>query len=130
MAYAARAIDETRWALMPKAVQEVARLADPRAAPALDPVEWRVVAIALRDAERAAWLAPEPGSLRGRLAHFYSRLTGIMPARGLADPRLDTLRRFVHATRRARALAEPLVPAMLAHGFNRKQVEAIALFST
>lgn len=130
MFHAARAIDKTRWALMPKVAQEVPMFADMRVAPALDPVEWRVVAIALQDAERATWVAPEPGSLRGRLAGLYSRLTGSMPARALADPRLDTLRRFVHATRRARAMAEPLVPAMIAYGFNRKQVEAIALLST
>ncbi len=105
-------------------------LADIRVAPSLDPVEWRVVAIALQDAERAAWVAPEPGSLGSRLAGLYSRLTGSTPVRALADPRLDTLRRFVHATRRARAVAEPLVPAMIASGFNRRQVEAIAQLST
>ncbi len=130
MFHTARAIDKTRWALMPKVAQEVPMLADMRVAPSLDPVEWRVVAIALHDAERTACLAPEPGSLRGWLAGLYARLTGSSPARSLADPRLDTLRRFVHATRRARAVAEPLVPAMIASGFNRKQVEAIALLAS
>jgi hypothetical protein len=115
---------------MPKVVQEVPMLADVRVTPSLDPVEWRVVAIALQDADRAAWIAPDPGSLRGKIAGLYTRVTGTRPARTLADPRLDTLRRFVHATRRARAVAEPLVPAMIASGFNRKQVEAIALLST
>lgn len=104
--------------------------ADTRTTPCLDPVEWQVVAIALQDAERAAWVAPEPGSLRSWVARLYSRITGSMPVRGLADPRLDTLRRFVHDTRRARAMAEPLVPAMIAYGFNRRQVDAIALLST
>ncbi len=124
-----RAIDKTRWARMPKMAPEVPMFVDTRAAPSLDPVEWRVVAIALQDADRAAWLVPEGNSLRSRLGHLYTRLTGTTPLPPLADPRLDTLRRFVHATRRTREVAEPLVSAMIAQGFNRAQVEAIALLS-
>ena len=127
---AVRAIDKTARGEMGRMAQEVLMHVDARAAPSLDPVEWRAVAIALQDADRAAWLAPEGNSLRSRLGHLYTRLTGTTPVPPLADPRLDTLRRFVHATRRTRAMAEPLVPAMMAQGFNRAQVEAIALLST
>jgi hypothetical protein len=124
-----RAIDKTREALMPKMGQEMFMVVDAPSSPRLDPVEWRVVALALRDADRAAWQEPRPGSLRNWLARVYSRLTGSMPALSLADPRLDTLRRFVHATRSGRTVADALVPAMLACGFNRAQVDAIGHLS-
>jgi hypothetical protein len=104
-------------------------LAQDRILPALDPIEWNTVAIALQDADRSAWFAPEQGSLRSKFGRLYTRLTGNAPARPLADPRLDTLRRFVDATRRTRRVAEQLVPAMIAQGFNRAQVDAIAMLS-
>ncbi len=97
--------------------------------PSLNSIEWNTVTLALKDAERGVWLQTESNTLRARVGRFYTRLTGNVPARPLADPRLDTLRRFVDATRRTRRVAEQLVPAMIAQGFNRAQVDAIALLS-
>ena len=125
----ARAIDKTRAAFQPIRGQEVSMPFDPREVATLNPVEWRAVAIALQDADRDVWQESEPGTLRNWLGRLYSRLTGSMPVPRLADPRLDTLRRFVHAARRSREKAEPLVPAMMAQGFNRLQIEVIATLS-
>jgi len=97
--------------------------------PSLNNLEWNTVTLALKDAERGAWVEIEGDGFRARLGRFYARLTGNAPVSPLADPRLDTLRRFVDATRRTRRVAEQFVPAMIAQGFNRAQVDAIALLS-
>ena len=97
--------------------------------PSLNNTEWNTVTLALKDAERGAWIEIEGNGFRARFGRFYAHLTGNAPVRPLADPRLDTLRRFVDATRRTRKLAEQFVPAMMAQGFNRAEVDAIALLT-
>jgi len=83
--------------------------------------EWRAVAIALRDAsdQRARRHTP-------LLTRLYGALTGNRPPNRLADPRLEAIRNFVVDVRRLR----PNVPAMsnlMQIGFNRNQIEALAL---
>jgi hypothetical protein len=94
------------------------------AQPQLSRDEWHAVAIALNDAARAPLAAG-----RGLLGRLYTALTGNAPLRPLADPRLEAIRAFVFQTRRRHALAEEQVPALLEHGFNCRQVKALALLS-
>jgi len=83
--------------------------------------EWRAVAIALRDAGEGR--AHGRGS---RLARLYGTLTGNRPANRLADPRLEAIRSFVIQVRRC----GPSISSKLdltRIGFNRRQIEALAL---
>ncbi|MBU3077936.1 hypothetical protein [Sphingomonas quercus] len=97
--------------------------------PRLTPSEWSAVSIALGDATRPGAMPAEQGTLIGALRRLYGLITGNVPPTPLSDPRLETLRRFVFATRRSQRIAEQYVPELFAHGFSRAQVEAIALLS-
>jgi hypothetical protein len=99
-------------------------------APSLSRSEWQAVSIALADAQATSCLATAPeGTLRAKLGRLYHTITGNEPRRPLADPRLETLRRFVCATRRLRRVAEEMVPNLIAQGYNRAQIDAIAMLS-
>ena len=93
--------------------------------PTLSPAEWKAVSIAINDATNRGCGAGEPGPL----ARLITTLTGIERPRPLADPRLETLRRFVCDTRRSRGMADQFVPALMEQGFNQAQVRAIALLA-
>lgn len=98
-------------------------------APSLSRTEWQAVRIALNDAAACGCVETPREGWRARIARLWILLTGNEPARPLADPRLEALRRFVCATRRLHRPAERHVPALVALGFNRAQVDAIALLS-
>ena len=93
--------------------------------PELSPSEWRAVSIALADADRIGCPAGNSG-LFGRL---YSAMTGNRPATPLADPRLEAVRRFVCDTHRQRRLSQAYAPALAEHGFNGRQIEALAMLA-
>jgi hypothetical protein len=94
--------------------------------PMLSTQEWRAVRVAFNDAADTACIATrEPG----RLSRLFTALTGIEAKKPLADPRLETLRHFVCATRRTRKPAADLVPALIDQGFNRAQIDALAMLS-
>ena len=98
--------------------------------PKLSLIEWQAVAIGLQDAATFGCRdAPKPGSLRNGLSRLSRMLTGIEPPKPLADPRLEAVRNFVCATQRHRRAADEFAPALEAQGFNRAQIEAIALLS-
>ncbi|MFZ5747944.1 MAG: hypothetical protein ACOY45_09850 [Pseudomonadota bacterium] len=98
--------------------------------PTLSTNEWLAVSVALNDATHCGCGIPaEPGSLKARLARAARFVTGRAPANGLADPRLESLRRFVCETRRRRATAVEHVPALVEHGFNQAQLDALSLLS-
>ena len=94
--------------------------------PSLSRSEWLAVSIALSDAGRNACVPTRRTGVWGRLA---SAITGATPERPLADPRLETIRRFVCAVRRRPDAAERLIPELEAQGFSHAQVEALALLS-
>jgi hypothetical protein len=95
-------------------------------APTLSQPEWQAVSIALSDASRhGCTAAGRPGPLR----RLYRAITGNEGPRPLADPRLEAVRTFVCETHRQRRAAERHVPALRAHGFNDRQVDALALLS-
>jgi hypothetical protein len=97
-----------------------------QAQPRLTAVEWQAVTIALRDAEHAIDVAPQ-GQSEGRVSRFFRMLTGIEKARPLADPRLDTVRRFVWASRRRIAKAREIGGELRAFGYSCEQIEALRL---
>lgn len=90
--------------------------------PALSSLEWKVVSLALRE---AAFAEPESMSWLGRL---FRRATGIEPKMPLADPRLETLRRFVTRIRRHADVSE-LRKRLADHGFSTTQISAVALIA-
>lgn len=98
--------------------------------PKLSRNEWLAVSIALQDA--AVWDYAPPakrGPIRSRIDAMFRALTGARPPRPLADPRLETLRAFVWATRRRRTPPRELIPALRENGFNPAQIEAVALLA-
>ncbi|USI72424.1 hypothetical protein [Sphingomonas morindae] len=95
----------------------------PSQQPQLSPIEWQAVTVALRDAERCGCAGPARAS--GRIARVWRWLTGLEAPRPLADPRLDTIRRFVCAARRRGERAREMVPELLGFGFTADQVEAL-----
>jgi hypothetical protein len=91
-----------------------------------------VVSLALRNAERCGCA---PKKRRARFVvpplAFFRAVTGVVPQeQPLADPRLDTLRRFVCKTRRWRRMAEDLSPELAAQGFNANQIKALGLLAS
>lgn len=94
--------------------------------PSLSRSEWQAVAIALKDADGCGCAAEARGTRFGRL---WSAVTGNAPARPLANPRLEAVRRFVCATRRLHRRADRYVPDLMAQGFNPAQVDALTLLS-
>lgn len=94
--------------------------------PRLNPLEWQAVSVALNDAAQCGC-----GSTKrpGRWARFLAWATGIEARRPLADPRLESLRAFVCAVRRRRREADALAPDLAAHGFNDRQIAALALLA-
>lgn len=92
----------------------------------LSNLEWQAVAVALNDASRCGCgQTGKPGIAR----RVMRALTGIEAPRPLADPRLEAVRTFVCETNRHRRIAADHVPALRRHGFNERQVDALALLS-
>lgn len=100
-------------------------LDDAKRAPRLSQAEWQAVTVALRDAERFTCGAPRMAE--GRLGRFFRLLTGIEAPRPLADARLETLRRFVCASRRNVARAREIGAELLAFGYSPSQIEALRI---
>lgn len=98
-----------------------------RADPALSDLEWKVVAIALREAGDGCGV--RPADRGGALARFWRAVTGFEPRRPLADPRLETLRRFVCTARRRRDEATALAARLIDMGFSRRQLDAVTLLA-
>jgi len=96
-------------------------------APRLSRTDWQAVSVALNDAAQCGCgeVTGKPGAV-GRL---LGALTGNAPRPPLADPRLEAIRRFVCATRRGRRPADAHVPGLIAQGFSRDQIDALALLS-
>lgn len=98
--------------------------------PKLNRTEWQAVSIGLQDAARCGCGdLSRSGSLRSRLSRLGRILTGIEAPKPFADPRLEALRSFVCATQRHRRRADEYAPALEQQGFNRAQIEALALLS-
>lgn len=87
--------------------------------------EWQVVMLGFQDAATCGCDDPA-ASWRSRIREL---LTGRKRPNPLGNDRLEALRKFACTTSRERRLAEESVPALLKHGFNRRQVSAVASLS-
>ena len=94
--------------------------------PILSQLEWKAVSDALADASNCGCGNRERPRLTSRL---YRAVTGSQGPHPLADPKLEAVRNFVCETNRTRRVAKHHVPALLNHGFNDRQVDALALLS-
>jgi hypothetical protein len=105
-------------------------VAEGASAPLLGALEWRVVRLALAEADAGRGRPERPaGRVRRALAVAGRLLTGARPVAALADPRLEAVRRFVWAQRRNRPEAEGYGAALLDHGFSADQVRGMAMLS-
>lgn len=100
------------------------------AQPRLSTTEWKSVSAALKDAASCGCGETDrPGSVGGIIGKAYARLTGHARPRPMLTPRQAALRGFVCTTQRTRRLAEDHIPDLIAQGFSRAQIEAIALLT-
>ena len=90
--------------------------------PTLSALEWKVVSLAMREAESAGARA------RGWFGRWIESGAGIRPKLPLADPRLEALRRFVGRVR-ARADVSDLKPLLVEFGFHPSQISAVAMIA-
>jgi len=99
-------------------------------APQLSPLEWKVVALALREAgDRGCggYTPPSPiGSFFRRALQLLTGHPGQLP---LADPKLETLRRFVCTARGRAEMAAELGRRLVELGFSTRQVAAVAILA-
>ena len=84
---------------------------------ALSPIEARVVELALADGPSTLATAPWRRSLAAML--------GLRPAKPLASPRLEALRRFVVVVRHMPARAADEMGKLLGLGFSPEQLGAV-----
>jgi hypothetical protein len=96
-----------------KARREASAIA---AVPPLSALEWKVVALAMREAGDIG---------RGWFAQMFDRFIGLRPKLPLADPRLETLRRFVGRLRSQADVSE-LKLRLVELGFHPGQISAVA----
>jgi len=93
-------------------------------APPLSALEWKVVSLAMREAGERACGAGR----RGWLGRLFGAASGFRPKLPLADPRLETLRRFV-CTIRDRADGSELRHRLIEFGFHPGQISAVAMLA-
>jgi hypothetical protein len=96
---------------------DAAELCDERMPATLSPIEARVVELALSDG--ASTLAT------ARWRQVTAALLGLRPAKPLASPRLEALRRFVVAVRHAPARAAKEMSVLLGLGYSPEQLCAV-----
>lgn len=95
------------------------------AAPTLNDLEWQAVSVALKDATTCGCGdAAEPGAITRVIRAIF----GIKPAQPLADPKLEAVRRFV-CLAKIQGRVDAQRTALSAHGYNSRQIAAIALLS-
>lgn len=92
--------------------------------PPLTTTEWSTVAAALALDENARM--PSFAAVK-RVVR--TAITGKTPAAPQIDPRTAAIRAFMQDTRRFRRPADAIVPTLIAHGFNPRQVAALAALS-
>lgn len=92
------------------------------ATPTLSALEWKVVTLAMREANEA-------GCGRMRRTGWFGRMlrgpSGVRPTLPLADPRLEALRGYVCRVR-SRADDDELREQLIEYGFHPSQLAAVA----
>lgn len=97
--------------------------------PELTHLEWSAVAVALQDAHRCGCAEASAPNKAGIVERLTLKLFGRRRPTGFADPRLETVRKFVCATSRRRGRADEYVPSLAQHGFSPSQIDALALLA-
>jgi hypothetical protein len=92
----------------------------------LSQLEWRVVSLALEESEKGGAVS-EPGMVRRFFQRIGRALFGIETSTPLADPRLETLRRFICTSRWGHRDAVLLAQRLMDFGFSQRQVRAVAM---
>ena len=92
--------------------------------PNLSNLEWKVVSLAIREAGEAGC----GGTSTTWLSRMLRRATGVAPKMPLADPRLETLRRFVCRVR-GRADVSDLINRLREFGYSQNQISAVAMLA-
>lgn len=106
---------------------EMTQFDEATGAKGLSRLEWRVVSLALKEAMAAGWTDLTPlGRIGGGIGRLFRAITGMPPRTGLADPRLETLRRFVCLSYWRHRAAGELADRLVDLGFSRAQVRAVA----
>jgi len=94
---------------------------------ALSPLEWKVVSLAMREAVELG-----RGAGRGGIGRLLARMMGgaggFRPKLPLADPRLETLRRFVGRLIH-RADVSELRGRLIELGFHPAQISAVTMLA-
>lgn len=93
--------------------------------PPLSPLEWKVVSLAMREANEGGCGAT---ARRGWFGRMVGGATGLRPKLPLADPRLEALRSYVCQVR-DRADASGLDQRLVELGFHPGQVSAVAMLA-
>jgi hypothetical protein len=95
--------------------------------PSLTTLERTVIALAIKDADAGFIDAVDVGTpLRTKLSAMHRKITATRGYTPLANPRLETLRRFAGATHRLHQPADRLVPDLVAQGFDRDTINAVS----
>lgn len=87
--------------------------------PPLSPLEWKVVSLAMREANEIG---------RSWFDRLLGNAAGLRPKLPLADPRLETLRRFVSRVR-DRADVSDLKSRLVELGYHPGQISAVAMLA-
>ncbi|HEX7822588.1 MAG TPA: hypothetical protein VF463_18445 [Sphingobium sp.] len=96
--------------------------------PDLSPQEWTGVRRALDTVADCGCGEPAVrGSLRDRIGWAVDTLAGRAHELPDLSPRQRAIRDFLCDSARVRGIAEAHVPTLQTHGFNRAQIEALAL---
>jgi hypothetical protein len=96
-----------------------------KAVPTLSALEWKVVSLAMREAGEIGCV---DGLSRSWIGRFVRRASGAAPKMPLADPRLETLRRFVCRVR-GRADVSDLSNRLTEFGYSQNQISAVAMLA-
>jgi hypothetical protein len=94
--------------------------------PMLSGLEWKVVALALRETDTCCGTDDAPSRLAHLLRRIGRALTGWEGPLPLANPRLETLRRFVCMLRRGHRDAATTAQSLVRLGFSPRQLHAVA----
>jgi len=89
--------------------------------PTMSALEWKVVTLAMREANEGGC----GGRRSGWLRRMLQRTSGTRPRLPLADPRLEALRGFVCRVR-SRADDDELREQLIGYGFDPSQLAAVA----
>jgi hypothetical protein len=94
--------------------------------PMLSGLEWKVVALALRETDTCCGADGGPSRFAHLLRRIGRALTGWESPLPLANPRLETLRRFVCMLRRGHRDAAATAQSLVRLGFSQRQLHAVA----